>query len=292
MTDRPVTEDPKALAEYLVAKAMEAFARNIATEDYLPRIRERMSQAAQTITNELDAVRAERDSAADAYRERIEAPLRAEVERLTAERDDATARTIHSCHAGCSRPMCVLRRERDTLRAEVERLTAERDTREAERDEARVIAEQEREIAHETLRKGMAAAQERHNRMRAVEAERDTLAAALVEVKEAAEWVCDTLLSGDTGCIDGAIRNAAECRRLLAALPADLAVEHGRRVEARALRAAADDCEDSALGAERNAMQSADAGDDPSFWRGVANARRWMAARLRARADEIERGAR
>lgn len=34
---------------------------------------------------------------------------------------------IHTCHADCQRPMCVLRRERDKALAELERVTAERD---------------------------------------------------------------------------------------------------------------------------------------------------------------------
>ena len=33
---------------------------------------------------------------------------------------------IHTCHADCQRPMCVLRRERDKALAELERVTAER----------------------------------------------------------------------------------------------------------------------------------------------------------------------
>lgn len=34
---------------------------------------------------------------------------------------------IHTCHADCQRPMCVLRRERDKALAELERVKAERD---------------------------------------------------------------------------------------------------------------------------------------------------------------------
>lgn len=171
---------------------------------------------------------------ADAYRERIEAPLRAEVERLTAERDDATARTIHSCHAGCSRPMCVLRRERDTLRAEVERLTvtlaSERAARKGVIDDALVAT------------------------CRAREAERDTLAAALAEVREA--WACRVNLAcrecGGQGRFalpeKGMTTRCSSCRLwrehrvrdALAAPPADLAAERDRRVRAPALDEAAD----------------------------------------------------
>ena len=34
---------------------------------------------------------------------------------------------IHTCHADCQRPMCVLRRERDKAHADLARVTAERD---------------------------------------------------------------------------------------------------------------------------------------------------------------------
>lgn len=51
------------------------------------------------------------------------AQLRAEIERL----ENLTASGIHTCHADCQRPMCVLRRERDKALAELERVTAERD---------------------------------------------------------------------------------------------------------------------------------------------------------------------
>ena len=36
---------------------------------------------------------------------------------------------IHTCHADCQRPMCVLRRERDKALAELERVKAERDAK-------------------------------------------------------------------------------------------------------------------------------------------------------------------
>lgn len=47
--------------------------------------------------------------------------LQRKVEELQAELDDLQASTIHSCGDSCSRPMCVLRRERDELREELER---------------------------------------------------------------------------------------------------------------------------------------------------------------------------
>lgn len=39
--------------------------------------------------------------------------LQRKVEELEAKLDDLQASTIHSCGDSCSRPMCVLRRERD-----------------------------------------------------------------------------------------------------------------------------------------------------------------------------------
>lgn len=101
-------------------------------------------------------------------------------------------------------------------------------------------------------------------------ADRDRLAAALAEVREAAGWVCDALLSGDTGCVEDAIRHAVECRAALAAAPADLAAERDRRVRAGALRDAA----------ERYDVPAADGG---GVWAAV---RAW----LRAEAERIERG--
>jgi chromosome segregation ATPase len=56
------------------------------------------------------------------------AELRSEIERL----ENLTASGIHTCHADCQRPMCVLRRERDKALAELERVTAERDAARAE----------------------------------------------------------------------------------------------------------------------------------------------------------------
>lgn len=41
--------------------------------------------------------------------------------------DHLFASGIHTCHADCQRPMCVLRRERDKALAELERVKAERD---------------------------------------------------------------------------------------------------------------------------------------------------------------------
>ena len=47
--------------------------------------------------------------------------LKRERNRLIDKLDDLQASTIHSCGDSCSRPMCVLRRERDELREELER---------------------------------------------------------------------------------------------------------------------------------------------------------------------------
>ena len=41
--------------------------------------------------------------------------------------DNLFASGIHTCHADCQRPMCVLRRERDKAHADLARVTAERD---------------------------------------------------------------------------------------------------------------------------------------------------------------------
>lgn len=41
--------------------------------------------------------------------------------------DHLFASGIHTCHADCQRPMCVLRRERDKALADLARVTAERD---------------------------------------------------------------------------------------------------------------------------------------------------------------------
>ena len=47
--------------------------------------------------------------------------LNAAHEKTHEELDNLKASTIHSCGDSCSRPMCVLRRERDELREELER---------------------------------------------------------------------------------------------------------------------------------------------------------------------------
>ena len=44
---------------------------------------------------------------------------------------------IHTCHADCQRPMCVLRRERDKAHADLARVTAERDKSLRREDEMR-----------------------------------------------------------------------------------------------------------------------------------------------------------
>ena len=58
------------------------------------------------------------------------ARLRADLARLTAENErleNLTASGIHTCHADCQRPMCVMRRERDKAQSDLARVTAERD---------------------------------------------------------------------------------------------------------------------------------------------------------------------
>lgn len=42
--------------------------------------------------------------------------------------DNLFASGIHTCHANCQRPMCVLRRERDKAHADLTRVTEERDS--------------------------------------------------------------------------------------------------------------------------------------------------------------------
>ena len=46
--------------------------------------------------------------------------------------DNLFASGIHTCHADCQRPMCVLRRERDKAHADLARVTAERDSQRAD----------------------------------------------------------------------------------------------------------------------------------------------------------------
>ena len=46
--------------------------------------------------------------------------------------DNLLASGIHTCHANCQRPMCVLRRERDKAHADLARVTAERDNARAQ----------------------------------------------------------------------------------------------------------------------------------------------------------------
>ena len=46
--------------------------------------------------------------------------------------DNLFASGIHTCHADCQRPMCVLRRERDKAHADLARVTAERDNARAQ----------------------------------------------------------------------------------------------------------------------------------------------------------------
>lgn len=46
---------------------------------------------------------------------------------------------IHTCHADCQRPMCVLRRERDKARADLARVTAERQNWKEWAEEARAM---------------------------------------------------------------------------------------------------------------------------------------------------------
>jgi hypothetical protein len=63
--------------------------------------------------------------------------------------------------------------------------------------------------------------------------------AALAALRYESGWVCDTLLSGDTGRVEDAIRYAADCRQAIAdTVPA--AEAYRARVRREALREAAD----------------------------------------------------
>ena len=105
--------------------------------------------------------------------------------------------------------------------------------------------------------------------------ERDEARAKLAAVTETAEWVCTTLLSGDTGCVEDAIRLAADCERVLADAKA-AAEAHDCRVRAEALEEAAED---------RLAWDAPHRED-------AATVRRSLDVWLRERAEQIRRDAR
>jgi hypothetical protein len=62
--------------------------------------------------------------------ERSRSTMRAQLESVTRERDAAISklewyqvRDIHTCHAKCKKPLCVMGRERDALKAALEEYT-------------------------------------------------------------------------------------------------------------------------------------------------------------------------
>jgi len=174
----------------------------------------------------LDAALADAAQAAEAYRasvvEEATAPLRAEIERLTAERDEY------------ARLDCSVQHDADRAALGVASLRAE-----------------------------------------TAEAERDTLAAALAEV--IASLPATFRADGSIAAVDREWLTRKEVRRIVAALPTDLAAEHDRRVRAEALWEAA-----ACLREHAEAMAS---GDRRA---GVFTA----VGMIGARADEIERGGR
>lgn len=54
---------------------------------------------------------------------RVAEKAAAEIAQLQARIDNITAQGVHSCHDGCQRPLCVMRRERDAARKQVEELS-------------------------------------------------------------------------------------------------------------------------------------------------------------------------
>lgn len=207
--------------------------------------------------------------------------LRAEVDRLTIERDAALANT-HTMVAAlddlaaerdrwlqCNRERQHEFNARAAAEAEVDRLTRERDE-----------AESALGAAHETLAGA--------HRLRE---DRDRLAAALAEVREAVEEIAS---HGERE--PGPTRGMGhDLRAVLVATPADLAAAHDARVRAEALREAADEMENRARTAEGAALQFRD-GEFPSdeadarFWRNIGRHRRREAAWLRAEAERIGGG--
>ena len=168
----------------------------------------------------LGAVLADTAAAAEAYRASVEAPLRAEATRAVLA---ATAESYEARRAAEA--------ERDTLRAEIERITARHDRRLAVIDDVRVaLASPDGEDIRVAARR--------------VVAERDTLAAALAEVREIhAALVANDALPREAWSEAADAKHADLSERLdaaVAALPADLAVERFRRERAEALEAAAD----------------------------------------------------
>lgn len=159
-----------------------------------------------------DAIRAQSAAlaryapAAEAYRASVEAPLRAEIERLTTERDALLAARYAADV------------ERDALRADLD----------AARMSGRAACEQ----------------------AISAEAERDTLAATLAEVRRRAVSVASSLAEVEVGGHEGDEESGAhdeDCQACaieatraatgalwdaLSALPADLAAERDRRVRA------------------------------------------------------------
>lgn len=193
------------------------------------------------------------------------AELRAEVERLTRERDEAEANV-----RAWADERAAMRHERDHCRAEIEAMQPRLQAAIDERNEA-----QRREDERTSQKRAAYAEADRLTaEMRGVAAERDRLLAALAEVREAGRVIVDMSVTpySDRG-------NAATRRweAVLRALPTDLAATRDARVRAEALREAA--------------------GLADAQFRGVAEADRaqtWAscARMLRSEADRIERGGR
>lgn len=171
---------------------------------------------------------------------------------------------LHSCHDRCSRPACVMRRERDEARAQVKAWQDEELSRRRERDEARA------EVDH--MRQGydrVRADRDYHcDRAIAAVAERDALAAQLAALREAA---------GPHAASEYASDAETRVLRIVLADAEDAAEAYTRRVRAEALREAA-----ACLREHAEAMAS---GDRRA---GVFTA----VGMIGARADEIERGGR
>lgn len=163
----------------------------------------------------LDAALADTAAAADAYRASVEAPLRAEIERITARHDRRLA-VIDDVRVALASP------DGEDIRVAARRVVAERDA----------YAALDCSVQHDEDRAALGVASLRAER---AEVERDTLAAALAEVREAARVV-----TAHARYSEVTYASCVELDRALTALPADLAADAFRRARAEALEAAAD----------------------------------------------------
>lgn len=130
----------------------------------------------------------------------------AEIERLTRERDEARRRLETTPPWTPNQPpmnheeLCALRARwsagPERYQADMDCVLATLAGVERERDEA--IAS-----GHRALANGMAAAQERHDRLRAAERERDAALAALAMLREACVVRCSEVLSRGRECAHG-----------------------------------------------------------------------------------------